>query len=264
MSAFGYHPGGRLGVVALIGVLGFGTVTHAQEVAPRAAPPAAPAAAPPYAPPLSQYSPTLGIQYKLVPYYGAYAARLTQHPVPGSPLGQPQIQLEPGDLITHLDNIPIHHAGELERHYGQTSVTFVNVRTNALETRWATLPPLGGDGPIPPPPPPAPPMSLGILAVPVTVYSSAYAGGPAYPSRALRVTSVTPLSPAGSAGIQPGDMILTAGGYAMTDINALRYAIRVSDGSLTMTVRDPYGNTRQATAYMANIGAPAAAAAPAP
>lgn len=268
-----------LPVCGLTALLGWETTSEAQQYAPPAPPTAAAAPAQPgqtYAAPIpaGQYSPTLGIYYELVPYYGAYAARLTQHPLPGSPLRQAQIQLEAGDMITHLDNIPIRDAGQLERHHSQTSVSFVNVRTNAPETRWAMLPPFGGGGGgggVFPPPPPPQPMSLGVVAVPVTVnagsaYTAGYAGAPAYPvaTRALRITSVTMASAAAHAGLRPGDSILTAGSYAMSDVNSLRYAISQSGGVLPMTVQDAYGNTRNVTAYMGGAVPFGAAAAPAP
>ena len=88
----------------------------------------------------SNFSPRLGVYYEWVRYGGAYGARLTDDPVPGSPLLQEQVQLERGDMITHLDNIPITGPAELENHHGQTALAFVNVRTGAAEARWLYLP----------------------------------------------------------------------------------------------------------------------------
>ena len=93
--------------------------------------------------PDTQYSPRLGISYRLVPYGGAAGAVLTEAPAPGSPMRQEQVELEPGDMITHLDGNPIADPAELERHRGQTSVQFVNVRTGAAEARWVYLPAMG-------------------------------------------------------------------------------------------------------------------------
>ena len=88
----------------------------------------------------SRYSPRLGVYYELVNYGGAHGARITAAPVPGSPLLQEQIRLEEGDVITHLDRTPITGGANLEQHRGQTSVQFVNARTNAVEVRWVYLP----------------------------------------------------------------------------------------------------------------------------
>jgi hypothetical protein len=94
----------------------------------------------------SNFSPRLGIYYEWVHYGSAYGARLTEDPVPGSPLLQEQVQLERGDMITHLDNSPITGPAELENHHGQTAVAFVNVRTKAPEARWLYLPAMGTPG----------------------------------------------------------------------------------------------------------------------
>jgi hypothetical protein len=91
----------------------------------------------------SNFSPRLGIYYDWVRYGSAYGARLTEDPVPGSPLLQEQIQLERGDIITHLDNTPIAGPAELENHHGQTAIAFVNIRTHASEARWLYLPAMG-------------------------------------------------------------------------------------------------------------------------
>jgi hypothetical protein len=95
------------------------------------------------------YSQRFGVYYELVPIGDAYGARLTGLPVPGSPLLQGQAVLETGDIITHLDSVPITAAAELERHHSQTAVAFVNVRTGQAEARWVYLPALGDSG-VPP------------------------------------------------------------------------------------------------------------------
>jgi S1-C subfamily serine protease len=101
------------------------------------------------------YSPRLGIDYELVAYGGAYGARILAPPSPGSPLLQEQIQLEQGDVITHLDQTPISGTAELERHRGQTSVQFIDVRTNTVGVRWAYLPAMNA--------PPVPRNSSGLV-----------------------------------------------------------------------------------------------------
>lgn len=221
------------------------------------------------------YSPNLGIYYQLVPYGAGYAARLTQPPLAGSPLSQAQIQLEAGDTITALDDMALVGPQSLESHYAQTKVTFINVRTNQLEARYATLAgaaPPPNPGPFPPQPPQPPSgMSLGVFGVPTTLYvqgASAYAA-PApgtvaaapvgTPTQGLRITQVTPGSPAQYAGLTPGDTILTAGAYSTADVNALRYAIQTSNGVLPMTVANAYGQVRNAVATLGGAGAAYAA-----
>jgi hypothetical protein len=107
-----------------------------------------------------RYSPRLGIYYKLERAGGTTVARLTAPPVPGSPLAQDQIQLEEGDRITRLDGTAISGPNELERHFGQTSVTFIDVHTGRHDTRWVYLPPLtalGVPNPVGEAPPGGPP-----------------------------------------------------------------------------------------------------------
>lgn len=237
------------------------------EVEPRAAPrvaPAAPSAA-------VQYSPRMGIYFKLRPYGTHFGAQLTQDPFPGSPLSQPQIHIKAGDTITHLDGVPLSSALQLEQHHSQTSVTFVNVRTGQIKTRWTTLPPPdagvggGGGGPVPG-------MSLGIMAVTVQVNipGVAAAAPPGFPPSArptrpaLRITSVTPGSPAARAGLRPGETLLTAGQFSTRSTDDLRNAIAQSGGVLPMTVMDGYGKVRSITAYLGGAGAVSAPATPEP
>jgi S1-C subfamily serine protease len=215
----------------------------------------------------------MGIYFNLVPYGTYSGAQLTQDPFPGSPLSQPQINLKAGDTITHLDGIPLTSAGQLEQHHSQTSVTFVNVRTGQIRTRWANLPPPGGGvggggvggGPVPG-------MSLGIMAVTVQVNlpGAAAAAVPGFPpsarptSPALRITAVTPGSPAALAGLRPGETLLTAGQLSTRSTDDLRNAIAQSGGVLPMTVMDGYGKVRSVTAYLGGAGAVPAPATPEP
>ena len=213
------------------------------------------------------YSPNLGCSYEMFPYGQGFALRLAGPPAPNSPLRQPQIQLEAGDTIVALDDIPITNTTMLETHHSQTKVTFINTRTNQIEARWVYLP-AQGVPPVPPPYPPMPPQPpvppyppagpfvLGVVGTPVMVNLGV-------PQQALRITQVTPGSAAAAAGISPGMTILTAGPYAASDVNALRTAIAQSGGTLPMTVLDPGGfQARSLTAYMG--GPSGAAAAPTP
>ena len=249
--------------VALLLLAGWQHAAEAQ-VAPRAAPRVAPAA-PPAA---VQYSPRLGIYFNLTPYGTYYGAQLTRDPFPGSPLSQPQINLKAGDTITHLDGVPLTSALQLEQHHSKTSVTFVNVRTGQIKTRWTTLPPPGGGGGGGL----VPGMSLGIIAVTVQVNipGVAAAATPGFPtaarptSPALRITAVTPGSPAALAGLRPGETLLTAGQLSTGSIDDLRNAIAQSGGVLPMTVMDGYGKVRSVTAYLGGPGAVPAPATAAP
>ena len=142
------------------------------------------------------YSERLMIYYEMVPYGQGYAARLTQNPFPGSPLRQAQIQLEAGDTITAIDDVPIRSAQQLEQHHSQTKVTFLNVRTNRLEARYVMLPPFAGPGPGPAPipgPGPIPGPSLGILGAPVVIQLQG--GGRASPRRLYRALFLLLLLP---------------------------------------------------------------------
>jgi len=251
--------------VAVLPLAGWQGAAQAQVpplTVPRVAPTAPPAAV--------QFSPRMGIYFRLTPYAGYYGAQLTQDPLPGSPLRQPQINLKAGDTITQLDGIPLTSAAQLEQHHSETSVTFFNVRSNQINTRWAILPPpaggaSGGSGP-------APGMSLGLMAVPVQVNipGAAAAGIPGFPpsarptTPALRITEVTPGSPAARAGLRPGDSILTAGQFSTGSSDALRNAIAQSGGVLPMTVIDGYGNVRSVTVYLSGAGAAPPPAAPVP
>ena len=107
------------------------------------------------------YAANLGIWYRLVPYSVGggftsgqgnydpnsppgypgpvtYGARLSRYPVPGSPCAY--LQLEPGDMIISLDNLPFYGTNDILAHVGQTSMVFVNVRTNQPQAANLFLP----------------------------------------------------------------------------------------------------------------------------
>jgi S1-C subfamily serine protease len=188
-------------------------------------------------------------------------------------LRQPQINLKAGDTITHLDGLPLTSTLQLEQHHSQTSVTFVNGLTGQIKTRWTLLPPPGagvgggdaGGGPVPG-------MSLGIMAVTVQVDTPGVAATaiPGFPPSArltrpaLRITSVTPGSPAARAGLRPGETLLTAGQFTTRSTDDLRNAIAQSGGVLPMTVMDGLGKVRSVTAYLGGTGAVPAPANPEP
>jgi len=81
----------------------------------------------------------LGIYYAKVPYGdGTFGARLTRPPVPGSPAAQ--LQLEPGDTIFMLDGVRFREPSDVLNHVEETSVVFINVRTNQPQSADVTLP----------------------------------------------------------------------------------------------------------------------------
>jgi S1-C subfamily serine protease len=115
-------------------------------------------------------------------------------------------------------------------------------------------------------------MSLGIMAVAVQVSTPGVAAAaiPGFPpsarptSPALRITSVTPGSPAARAGLRAGDTLLTAGQFTTRSTDDLRNAIAQSGGVLPMTVMDSFGKVRSVTAYLGGTGAVPAPATPEP
>jgi membrane-associated protease RseP (regulator of RpoE activity) len=243
---------------------------------------AAPIPAFPGGPQGAIYSPRLGASYTLVPYGQGYAARIAAPPGFGSPLAQPQIQLEAGDTITALDGLPIRSTADVENHYDQTSVTFINVRSGQLETRWVTLGPQGAFPPgvppgfppgVPPgfPPgfPPAAPLVLGVTGN--TVQMPGFAGG----GWGLQLTSVVPGSAAQAAGLYPGELVSRINNQPVYDMNTLRAAVQNSGGVCQILSYGPTGGVRNVVAYLggggggvgsmpaaATVAAPAAGAVP--
>lgn len=271
------HPVGTirriLGAGALAVILMAEPVPAQEPVAPQAAPEAPRAAVIG-----DSYSPRLRIYYNWVPYGQTWGARLSQYPAPGSPLRQ--IQLEPGDLIYALDGQWLRTPQNLETHIDQTSVDFVNIRTNRPQRGFVFIRrrPNPPQPPFPPtPPPPAPPSYvLGVNAVPVPAQTGAAATVPGSghqvfrPSYGLRITSVTPGSAAAQAGLEVGDTILTANNVSTGTIADLQQALANSQGFVRLTIRDVRtGNYVTVNANPTPVGgptyaAPAAPPAPAP
>ena len=79
--------------------------------------------------PNENYAANVGIFYEQVRYQdGTFGARLTRDPSPGSPAAQ--LQLEPGDIVYDLDGQRFRHPSDVLGHRDQTTVRFINVRTN--------------------------------------------------------------------------------------------------------------------------------------
>jgi hypothetical protein len=81
----------------------------------------------------------LGVFYELKPFQGAFGARLTRSPVAGSPAAA--LGLEPGDMITSLDDIPFREPIDLQVHYARTNLVFVNIRTGQPQAAVVELGP---------------------------------------------------------------------------------------------------------------------------
>lgn len=69
---------------------------------------------------------------------GTFGARVTRPPDPGTPAAT--LGLEPGDVLVMLDGQRFRTPDDVLAHRAQTSVTLVNVRTNALQTMTVMLP----------------------------------------------------------------------------------------------------------------------------
>jgi hypothetical protein len=95
-------------------------------------------AAPPWAPPEHQAS-NLGIFYRLISIgEGAFGARLSRMPVPGSPLAG--LRLEIGDMLLELDDLPILGTADVVNHVGRTTVRFVDIRSGETRRDEIVLP----------------------------------------------------------------------------------------------------------------------------
>ncbi len=88
--------------------------------------------------PAGNYAANLGIYYELVPYGGAFGARLSRDASSNTPAGS--LRLERGDLIVRLDGQPIREASDVLSHYAQTSVEFIDIRTGQLRMAYVQLP----------------------------------------------------------------------------------------------------------------------------
>jgi serine protease Do len=162
----------------------------------------------------------------------------------GSPAQQ--AGLEVGDLIVAAKGAGLSDAGQLEQlaHAGEAiPITVVDIHTGRTadvelrpggQTTASTTP--ATPKPTEPKPsedvkpktPPTAPRSLGIAAETVTIGQRT----------ALKVTRVTPDSPAAKAGIEQGDVLVAANGAAITGAEVLSTALRKSGPSMTLTVRD--------------------------
>ncbi len=157
--------------------------------------------------------------------------------------------LEPGDFIIGVGDSPIEGTEQLDslsRKGGTLSLVVVDVHTRKAvrvpvelaasdQAKPTDGQPPAANAPTPPPgpgadrsPTPGAGRSLGISAEPVQVGERT----------AMKVTRVYPDSPAAAAGIEPNDVIVAANGVPITSADTLSSALRKSDASITLTVRD--------------------------
>jgi hypothetical protein len=93
----------------------------------------------PQPPPSDLFASNLGVYYQKTPYLdGTFGARLTRYPVANSPAAQ--LKLEPGDTIFALNGQRFTAPDDIQSHTQQTTVEFVNVRTNGSQKSDVYIP----------------------------------------------------------------------------------------------------------------------------
>ncbi|WP_165069411.1 PDZ domain-containing protein [Paludisphaera rhizosphaerae] len=204
------------------------------------------------------FASNLGISYRLVPYRDHLAASLTRQPVPNSPAAS--VGFEPGDQIYALDGVAIRSPEDVLGHVNQTVVEFVDVRTGQAKSTTLMLP---ANRPAPGPSP----YVLGVTTIPTPVATTN--GSARY---GLHVMTVLPGGAAQRAGIEPGDILISANDRAIQSHGDLAQALTASNGRMRIVlinVRPPRNlTTIDVTLDPAGGGvgtaAPAAAAPTAP
>jgi S1-C subfamily serine protease len=152
--------------------------------------------------------------------------------------------LQPGDIVIGANEKQLGSIDELDqmtRKGGDLSLIVVDVNSGKAvrvpvsmvamaEAAAPTTRPVPAPAPIPAPTAPATAARrpLGISAQPVQVGQRT----------AMKVTKVTQGSPAQEAGIEAGDVIVSANGVAITGPEALSAVIRKAGSNVTLTVRD--------------------------
>ncbi|MDG3006875.1 PDZ domain-containing protein [Paludisphaera mucosa] len=196
------------------------------------------------------FAANLGISYQLIPFRDHLAARLTRPAAPGSPASS--VGFEPGDQIFTLDGVPIRGPEDVVGHVDRTTVDFINTRNNQLGSTVLMLPASR--------PAAAAPYVLGVLTVPVPLQAAD--GTTRY---GLYVATVNPGGPAQRAGLEAGDILLTANGRPTQSHADLAGAIAGSQGRLRLTLRNVRPPNAETTldAVLAPSSAGAAALEPA-
>jgi S1-C subfamily serine protease len=158
--------------------------------------------------------------------------------------------IEQGDVIVGVDDKPLEGIEQLDtlsRKGGTLNLVILDVNSGRAVRVPVELAasdagkPAGGQPPVtnspsnppvtdtrPVPTSPTAGRSLGISAEPTQIGTRT----------GLKVTGVRPDSPAASAGIEPGDVIVAANGVPITGADTLSAMLRKSSSSITLTVRD--------------------------
>jgi len=138
----GYLAAGNLNAAAMPGLpqgsMGLaGTAVSGDDLFTGGGPPEATGLIPttmtvPQPPPSDLFASNLGVYYQMIPYSDrTFGARLTRYPVANSPAAQ--LKLEPGDTIFALNGQRFTAPDDIQNRTQQTTVEFVNVRTNGSQ-----------------------------------------------------------------------------------------------------------------------------------
>ncbi len=189
----------------------------------------------------------LGLTCEAMTVQGKFVARVSSVEPSGA---SQRAGLEPGDMIIGLNDKPltgIEQLGALTQQGGRFNLIVLDVNTGKpvrvpidvpvpgrkdvpgrlpFPTEKPNAPVIPGEATNPSPR--APVRSLGVSAEPVTVGQRT----------AMKVVGVQPESPAQKAGLEPGDVIVTANGVPITGVEALSAAVRKSGPTLSLMVRD--------------------------
>lgn len=168
------------------------------------------------------FASNLGISYRLVPFRDHLAASLTRPPVSGSAAAS--VGFEPGDQIYALDGVAIRNPEDILGHVNQTVVDFVDVRTGQAKSTTLMLP---ANRPAPGPSP----YILGVTTLPTPVATT---NGSA--RNGLHVMTVTPGSAAQRAGMEPGDIMISANDLPIQSHGDLAQALTASNGRLRIVL----------------------------
>jgi hypothetical protein len=153
------------------------------------------------------HAPNLGIQFKLVRVGNAAGAMLTAKAVPDAGVTKIWVngalmRLEPGDVISKLDSLPIRAAVDVMNHHGRTFVSFIDKRSGKSYAGVMALPsytPLPDDAP------------EELFATNLGIhYQLIGLGGDAFGARLSRTISAG--TPADGLRLERGDMIVKLDG----------------------------------------------------
>jgi S1-C subfamily serine protease len=179
----------------------------------------------------------LGLSAEPLNAQGRFALRVT-----GVERGRPaeRAGIELGDVIVGANDRPLSGIDQLDdlvRKGGMLKLVVLDINTGKaarVSVELGEPPRAGASPPVAPSPPTAgqapsgAKRSLGISAEPVALGQRT----------ALKVVAVVPGSPAQKAGIEPGDVIVSANGAPVTAIEQFGAALRKSGPTLSLVIRD--------------------------